>query len=81
MQLIRFSFKVECDIPVNIRSISIYETYHAGAVVKVSLRDPDGDWIPVWTGDAQNIQRSRIFQPPLQVQGYLREHYHHPSNN
>ena len=81
MQLIHFSFKVECDIPVNVRSISIYETYNAGAIVKVSLRDPAGNWIPVWKGGAQNIKASRIFQPPLQVQGYIRDHFHHSSNS
>ena len=61
------SLKVEFDTAVNVHSISIYETYHAGAVVKVSLRDPDGIWVPVWTGDAEEIEESRIFQPPLQV--------------
>ena len=76
-----FSFKVECDVPVNVRSISIYETYNAGAVVKVSLRDPDGNWIPVWTGDAQNIKASRIFQPPLQVQVCLWDHFHYSGNS
>ena len=61
-------FQVGLNEIVNVQSISIYETYHAGAVVKVSLRDPHGNWVPVWRGQAQNIQQSRIFQPPLQVQ-------------
>lgn len=59
--------QVEFDAYVNAESISIYETFHAGAVVKVSLRDPSGNWVPVWTGDAQNIEESRVFQPPLAV--------------
>ena len=68
--LVYFS-QVEFNVPVNVESISIYETYHAGAVVKVSLRHPSGAWVPVWTGNAQNIGSSRKFQPQLQVQSPL----------
>ena len=51
-----------------IKEMDIYETYNAGAVVKVELKSPSGEWVIVFRADmAEHITNSRIFSPPLQV--------------
>ena len=53
--------------PLNVKSISIFETYHAGAVTKVSLKNPCGQLDEVYSGDASDIARAQIFEPTLKV--------------
>ena len=53
--------------PLNVKSISILETYHAGAVTKVSLKNPSGQWDEVYSCDASDITRAQIFEPTLKV--------------
>ena len=55
---------------LNVKSISIYETFHAGAVTKVSLKNPAGEWIEVYSGVASDVTVSRIFKPTLQVRSF-----------
>lgn len=50
--------------------VNIYETYHAGGVTAIKLRNKvDNDWVTVWDAGAAgaiNIESSRIFSPDLQ---------------
>ena len=59
--------KVAYETPVNVKSIAIFETYHAGAVTKVSLKNPSGQWEEVYSGSASVIKRARAFKPTLKV--------------
>ena len=59
--------KVAYETPVNVKSIAIFETYHAGAVTKVSLKNPSGQWEEVYSGSASDIKRARAFKPTLKV--------------
>ena len=36
-------------------------------MVRVSLRNPSGDWVSVWNGEAHYLSESRIFTPEIQV--------------
>jgi uncharacterized protein YbbC (DUF1343 family) len=55
-------------VQVYVTSINIYETYHAGAVIRIKIKDLNrNEWISVWqsrTG-AQVHEQSRIFSPEL----------------
>ena len=62
--------KVSFEKALNVKSISIYETFHGGAVTKVSLKNPAGEWIEVYSGVANDITESRIFKPTLQVRSF-----------
>ncbi|UJR28827.1 hypothetical protein I4U23_010051 [Adineta vaga] len=58
---------VEFAQAVNPEQIDIYETYNAGAVVKVSVRNGafNGEWQTVWEVDAPHVEtHSRIFSVP-----------------
>ena len=59
--------KVAYETPVNVKAIAIFETYHAGAVTKVSLKNPSGQWKEVYSGAASDIKRARAFKPTLKV--------------
>lgn len=53
---------------VYLLGIEIYETYHPGAVVKISCKDMRGQWIVVYEGAPQQSKlphASRIFKPAL----------------
>ncbi len=58
--------------PEAINSVSIYETYHPGAVDKVSVRRPsDGSWQEVWSGVAAPAgNTSRIFTVTFPLTSY-----------
>ena len=48
-----------------VTKLNIYETYHAGAVVGIKLKNKD-IWEMVWeTQDPQDIPQSRVFTPSL----------------
>jgi hypothetical protein len=52
-----------------VTQINIYETYHAGAILRILLRNKElGAWKLVWESafGALNIESSRIFSPELQ---------------
>ncbi|KAK3103757.1 hypothetical protein FSP39_021670 [Pinctada imbricata] len=49
-----------------IKQIHIYETYNAGGVKEIKSLNPSGQWETIWsTNQAQRIQTSRIFSPPI----------------
>jgi hypothetical protein len=51
-----------------IHTVSIYETYHAGGVYKVSgWNYATSAWDILWTGTPTDITSSRIFSPVLTV--------------
>ena len=61
---------IELEFPeeVYVVKINIYETYHAGGVVRIKLKDPLTDnWKIVWESAVgpMNIESSRIFSPDL----------------
>jgi hypothetical protein len=63
---------IELEFPIEIfvKKINIYETYHAGGVVAIKLKEKYANrWITVWqsTVGAINIESSRIFSPELIV--------------
>ena len=49
--------------PVYLVELEIYETYHAGAVHRISALNPQGTWVVIWTGEQTLIESSRIFKP------------------
>lgn len=56
---------------VYVTRINVYETYHAGGIVAIKLRNKQlgGTWVSVWeapNGQARNIEMSRIFSPELE---------------
>lgn len=59
--------EVEFAESLMITGIDIYETYHAGAVVKIAAKKlPLEEWRTIWqTNHAQVLDLSRIFSPPL----------------
>jgi hypothetical protein len=60
--------QVEFEEKVYVDKIDIYETLNAGAVVKVSALNGDGQWVPLWQVDRPTlIQSSRIFSPTIEV--------------
>jgi hypothetical protein len=47
-----------------IEKINIYETYHAGGVMRIQAKHPNGSWYTVWqTQNVSDIHSSRIFSP------------------
>ena len=53
---------------VYLTEVSIYETYHAGAVVRIAAKDPQKQWIDVYNvTHAHLIRKSRKFSPKLKV--------------
>ena len=59
--------ELEFGTAVYITRICIYETFHAGSVVRISIRDPSGKWQSVSEQDkAELLMRSRIYSPNIQ---------------
>lgn len=57
---------------VYIERILIYETFHAGGVVSVYAKPPNGKFIKIWqTNEVSNIESSRIFSPDFPVSHIL----------
>ena len=56
--------------PVYVTRVNIYETFHAGGVISIKLRNTQlNTWVTVWTApnnEASNIESSRIFSPELE---------------
>lgn len=56
--------------PVYLTKLKIYETYHAGAVIKIRVKNSDTDeFVTVWRAPEnrpQDISKSRIFSPLLE---------------
>jgi hypothetical protein len=51
-----------------IEKINIYETYHAGGVMRIQAKHPNGSWYTVWqTQNVSDIHSSRIFSPHFDV--------------
>nr|XP_022322048.1 uncharacterized protein LOC111123779 isoform X1 [Crassostrea virginica] len=66
-QLDRVHF-IEIKFPrkVYLKEVSIFETYHAGAVVRVAAKDPQNQWMDVYNvTHAHVIRKSRIFSPKI----------------
>ena len=54
-----------------IETINIYETYHAGGLLKIQAKRPDGNWLEIWkTPQLQNMSQSRIFSPKITVNNF-----------
>ncbi|XP_060068603.1 speckle-type POZ protein-like [Ylistrum balloti] len=51
--------------------VHIYETYHAGSVHCIKAKNPDNTWVVIWTGQTQNIRKSRIFKPDIVKKPFL----------
>nr|XP_022322050.1 uncharacterized protein LOC111123780 [Crassostrea virginica] len=58
-----------------LNKINIFETYHAGAVVRIAAKDPQNQWVDVYNvTHAHLIRKSRKFSPKLKdVQFPVRE--------
>ena len=53
---------------VHVSAIHIYETYHPGAVVKVSVKEEGGTWVTLWESHQPIVfSESRIFKPNITV--------------
>eukprot|EP00105_Crassostrea_gigas_P025813 XP_011446503.1 PREDICTED: F-box/LRR-repeat protein 4-like [Crassostrea gigas] len=51
-----------------IAKVNIYETFHAGAVVKISAKDGQNQWVDIFNAThAQVIRESRKFSPQIKV--------------
>ena len=51
-----------------IEKINIYETYHAGGVMRIQAKHPNGSWYAVWqTKHVFDLHSSRIFSPHFDV--------------
>ena len=66
--------EIKLERPMRVVAIELYETFHPGACVSISLwsNGPEG-WDPVWQGDAQQASlpaEARIFAPPLERRSY-----------
>jgi hypothetical protein len=60
--------EVEFPEELFIDAISIYETFHAGAVTHIGAWNPMAQrYVPVYHGAARNIEQSQIFEPKLEV--------------
>eukprot|EP00105_Crassostrea_gigas_P023095 XP_011442822.1 PREDICTED: uncharacterized protein LOC105339108 isoform X2 [Crassostrea gigas] len=66
-QLDRVHF-IEVKFPrkIFLTKVNIYETYHAGAVVKISAKDEDNQWVVIYNvTHAHVIRKARKFSPPI----------------
>ena len=51
-----------------LNKINIFETYNAGAVVRIAAKDPQNQWVDVYNvTHAHLIRKSRKFSPKLKV--------------
>ena len=60
--------EVEFEESVILTKLSIYETFHAGGITAIYANRGSchGQWVLLWTTDeVQDIESSRIFEPPL----------------
>ena len=61
---------IELEFPqeVYVTKINIFETYHAGAITRIQLRNKKlGAWITAWENSHPlNIDSSRMFSPSLE---------------
>jgi speckle-type POZ protein len=58
--------ELEFEQELFVTRLNIYETYHAGAIRRIKLKNRD-EWVTVWQVErVQNIVNSRIFSPELQ---------------
>jgi speckle-type POZ protein len=55
---------------IYLTALNIYETYHAGGIVRIKARNNEADqWVTVWESPNQQpevVQQSRIFSPILE---------------
>jgi hypothetical protein len=59
--------EVEFERAVYPTAITVYETCNAGAVSNISVRDPNGAWIPVFTAHkVESINQCRKFTPNIE---------------
>ena len=60
-------------VAVYVASVAIYETHSAGALRRVRLLDPNGNWDTVWeertTSEILNVS-SRVYSPPVVPRRY-----------
>lgn len=60
--------QVEFPTELFIKKVSIYETYHAGAVTSIGAWNPSShSYVSVYHGQPTVMSRSRIFEPVLEV--------------
>lgn len=53
---------------IYVTSVNIYETLNAGAVVRISAKSPNDQWVEIfWTPQALHIKRARKFSPRIRV--------------
>lgn len=53
---------------IYVTSVNIYETLNAGAVVRISAKSPNDQWMEIfWTPHALHIKRARKFSPRIKV--------------
>lgn len=53
---------------IYVTSVNIYETLNAGAVVRISAKSPNDQWMEIfWTPQALHIKRARKFSPRIKV--------------
>lgn len=53
---------------IYVTSVNIYETLNAGAVVRISAKSPNDQWVEIfWTPQALHIKRARKFSPRIKV--------------
>lgn len=53
---------------IYVTSVNIYETLNAGAVVRISAKSPNDQWVEIfWTTQALHIKRARKFSPRIKV--------------
>nr|XP_034301077.1 uncharacterized protein LOC105339115 [Crassostrea gigas] len=51
---------------IYVTSVNIYETLNAGAVVRISAKSPNDQWVEIfWTTQALHIKRARKFSPRI----------------
>ncbi len=60
---------VKFEDPFYLTELNIYETFNAGAIVRIKSKNNDADeWVTVWESSSQEpeqIEQSRIFSPTL----------------
>lgn len=60
--------KVKFPRKLYVSKINIYETYNAGAVVKISVKDGQNQWVDIFSvNHARIIRRARKFSPQIKV--------------
>lgn len=58
--------ELEFERAVFISGITIFETFHAGAIRTISVRNPQGEWQAIYEAmNIEDIERSRKFMPTI----------------